>query len=250
MPLPRPLAAAAIATTLAVLCAGPPPAARAQLSGVEPALKRLEPQLRQAWRQDPFTAQRPFPKLRLLSGPGDSPCHGPYGAAAPLVRVCAGGRELQLDVQQLAALEGQFKDAGVAFAMAYGLGLSLVPPQPPGAPGPQATAGLQAACAAGSLLGRLPQAQNQAWIHRAMDAAAQSYDSSATPQLGNGPQRAYALASGLGATGLPCSGSAMARLASGALNAEAADWLRTRGPSVGLDILCRKPPDCPRRLGL
>jgi hypothetical protein len=153
--LQRPLAAAL--TALALLCSGPPLAVRAQLSGVEPALKRLEQQLRQAWRQDPFTAQRPFPKLRLLSGPGDSPCHGPYGAADPLVRVCAGGRKLQLDRQPLAALEGLSEEAGVAFALAYGLGLSLVPPQPPqppGAPGPQAIAGLQAACAAGSLLGR------------------------------------------------------------------------------------------------
>jgi hypothetical protein len=246
--LPRPLTAAL--TALAMLCIGPPLAVRAQLSSVEPALKRLEPQLRQAWRQDPFTAQRPFPALRLLSGPGDAPCQGPYGAAAPLVRVCEGGRELQLDGQQLAALEGLSEEAGVAFALAYGLGLSLVPPQPPGAPGPQATAGLQAACKAGSLLGRLPQAPNQEWISRALNAASQAYGSADAAQLGTGPQRAYALASGLGATELPCSGSTMARLASGALNAEAADWLRTRGPSVGLDILCRKPPACPRRLGL
>lgn len=221
--LPRPLAAAL--TTLALLCSGPPLAVRAQLTGVEPA-------------------------LRLLSGPGDSPCQGLYGAASPLVQVCAGGQELQLDRQQLAALEELSEEAGVAFALAYGLGLSLVPPQPPGAPGPQATAGLQAACAAGSLLGRVPQAKNQVWIHRAMDAAAQAYGSAAAGQLGTGPQRAFALASGLGATGLACSGPAMARLASGALDAEAADWLRTRRPSVGLDILCRQPPACPRRLGL
>jgi hypothetical protein len=246
MVLPRTLAMA-----LALLCASPPPlAVRAQTGSNELELLRLQQQLRQVWLQEPLTAQRPFPALQRVAGPGDPPCTGPFSAAAPLLQVCAAGGEIRLDGQQLAALQQMFGEGGVAFALAYGLGLALVPPQPPGAPGPQATAGLQAACAAGSLLGRLPQAQNQVWIQRALDAAAQAYGSAAAGQLGTGPQRAYALASGLGATELACSGSAMARLASGALDAEAADWLRTRGPSVGLDILCRQPPACPRGLGL
>lgn len=247
MPYPRTLA---VTFTALAFVGCLPRAVAAESADPDAVLRRLEPQLRRAWQQDPFTAQRPFPMLRLVSGTDVSPCSSPYAAAAPLVQVCAGGHELQLNRQQLAALEGLSDEAGVAFALAYGLGLSLVPPQPPGAPEPQATAGLQAACAAGSLLGRVPQAQNQGWISGALNAASQAYGSAVAGQLGTGPQRAYALASGLGATELPCSGPAMARLASGALDAEAADWLRTRGPSVGLDILCRQPPACPRRLGL
>ena len=138
----------------------------------------------------------------------------------------------------------------MAFALAYGLGLTLVPPQPPGAPLPAATAALQAACAAGTLLGLLPQASRQASLKGVVEAAAQAYGSAASAQLGTGPQRAYALASGIGATELPCSAAAMARLASGALNAEAAAWLRDRGPGVGFDLLCRQPPACPRRPGI
>jgi hypothetical protein len=246
MVLPRTLAMA-----LALLCASHPPlAVRAQIVSNELELLRLQQQLRQVWLQEPLTAQRPFPALQRVAGPGDPPCTGPFSAAAPLLQVCAAGGEIRLDGQQLAALQQMFGEGGVAFALAYGLGLSLVPPQPPGAPGPQATAGLQAACAAGSLLGRLPQAQRQAWIGQALNAAAEAYDSAAAGQLGTGPQRAYALASGLGATGLPCDSAAMAHLASGALDTEAAQLQRNRGLSVGLDILCRQPPACPRRLGL
>jgi hypothetical protein len=246
MVLPRTLAMA-----LALLCASHPPlAVRAQTVSNELELLRLQQQLRQVWLQEPLTAQRPFPALQRVAGPGDPPCTGPFSAAAPLLQVCAAGGEIRLDGQQLAALQQMVGEGGVAFALAYGLGLSLVPPQPPGAPGPQATAGLQAACAAGSLLGRLPQAQRQAWIGQALNAAAEAYDSAAAGQLGTGPQRAYALASGLGATGLPCDSAAMAHLASGALDTEAAQLQRNRGLSVGLDILCRQPPACPRRLGL
>lgn len=225
-------------------------AVRAQTSSPEVALGRLRPQLQDAWQGHPFTAQRPFPMLRLVEGSAEATCNGPFGAAAPLLQVCAGGRELWLDRQQLASLQEIYGEGAMAFALAYGLGLTLVPPQPPGAPQPPATAGLQAACYAGTLLGSLPPASRQQALKGILEAAAEAYGSAAADQLGTGPQRAYALASGIGATGLPCSAAAMARLASGALNDQAAAWLRARGPGVGFDLLCRQPPACPRRLGI
>jgi hypothetical protein len=76
----------------------------------------------------------------------------------------------------------------------------------------------------------------------------QAYSSSdgLAAQLGTGPQRAFALYSDIGATNLLCSANAMARLASGAI--PLGQFPKDRGPSVGLDLSCRQPPACPRRL--
>ena len=60
------------------------------------------------------------------------------------------------------------------------------------------------------------------------------------------PQRAYAVLSGMGGTSLDCGTAAMARLASGALSLE--PFLANRGTSVGIEVFCRQPPACPRRL--
>jgi hypothetical protein len=52
----------------------------------------------------------------------------------------------------------------------------------------------------------------------------------------------------MGGTTLDCGAAAMARLASGAMSLE--PNLATRDTSVGIEMFCRHPPACPRRLNL
>jgi hypothetical protein len=131
--------------------------------------------------------------------------------------------------------------------VAYGLGQGLTPPS---AATPPATSALRAACAAGTLLAAvpLPAADRRLLLNNAISAGEQGFPSSAAPQLGTGPQRAYALLSGMGGTPLDCGTAAMGRLASGAEPLEA--FMATRGTSVGIDKFCRQPPACPRRLSV
>ncbi|MFM9101532.1 MAG: hypothetical protein ACKOPS_09410, partial [Cyanobium sp.] len=154
-----------------------------------------------------------------------------------------------LQRNKMAALHGVFGEAAELFVVAYGLGQSLVASPAGPAPAPQpATAALRAACNAGTLLAALPipPAERRLLLNNAISAGEQAFSSSASSQIGTGPQRAYALLSGMGGTPLDCSTAAMARLAGGAEPLEA--FLATRGTSVGIDVFCRQPPACPRRL--
>ena len=81
----------------------------------------------------------------------------------------------------------------------------------------------------------------------AIRTASQSFPASAAGHLGTGPQRAYAVLSGLGATALDCEPAAMARLAAGQVQVD--PDLGSRGPgSLGLEVAWRKlpAPACPR----
>jgi hypothetical protein len=171
-----------------------------------------------------------------------------FPASGPLVRVCPSGGVIQVRRSKLTALHGVFGEAAALFVVAYGLGQTLTHGAPSTTPTPTATAGLQAACAAGTLLAAvpLPAADRQLLLNNAISAGEQGFPSSAAPQLGTGPQRAYALLSGMGGTPLHCGTAAMDRLASGAEPLEA--FMATRGTSVGINKFCRQPPACPRRL--
>ncbi|MFM9103333.1 MAG: hypothetical protein ACKOPS_19175, partial [Cyanobium sp.] len=113
---------------------------------------------------------------------------------------------------------------------------------------PAAPPGLRAAGAAGTRLaaGPVPAADRRLLRSPAFAAGEQGFPASAAPQLGTGPQRAYALLSGMGGTSLDCGAAAMGRLASGAEPLEA--FMATRGPGVGIETFCRQPPPCPRGL--
>jgi hypothetical protein len=92
----------------------------------------------------------------------------------------------------------------------------------------------------------LPAADRRLVLNNAISAGEQGFPSSAAPRLGTGPQRAYAILSGMGGTPIDCGTAAMNRLASGAEPLEA--FMATRGTSVGIDKFCRQPPLCPRGL--
>ncbi len=77
---------------------------------------------------------------------------------------------------------------------------------------------MRAACLAGTLLGAITSGDRKSETQRldaAIRTASQSFPASAAGHLGTGPQRAYAVLSGLGATALDCEPVALARLAGG-----------------------------------
>jgi hypothetical protein len=220
---------------------------------VDQELREVTAQMQRVWQRDPISAGRPFPAVRLVDAIDAKACPGAsFPASRALLLACPERGEILLVRQELEANRSLFGPGPgvVAFVVAYGLGQWLGAPLPPGAPGPAATLGLQAACRAGTLLGAAASANRQIESQRidaAIRTAAQGFASSAVGQLGTGPQRAYAVLTGLGATAVDCGAAAMARLAAGQL-AIPVD-LGTRGPgSLGLELSCRQPPACPRRL--
>jgi hypothetical protein len=253
---------------LASLCAVVPAAAPLGSAATaspasEQAVKQATAQLQRVWQQDPLTARRPFPAIRLEQTVSTAACSSPaFPASGPLVLSCPGHGDIQLQRSKVAALHDVFGEAAALFVVAYGLGQNLIhatattvpkpsaPPAMASPSAPAATPGLRAACAAGTLLAAvpLPAADRRLLLNNAISAGEQGFPSSAAPQLGTGPQRAYALLSGMGGTPLNCGTAAMDRLASGAEPLEA--FMATRGTSVGIDKFCRQPPACPRRLGV
>jgi hypothetical protein len=239
---------------LAVPATGPLPTAAAESLSRNQSLRQASDSLRRVWHQDPLTAHRPFPAIHLVQAGGNAVClSAAFPASGPLVLSCPGSGDILVQGDKLAALHGVFGEAAELFVVAYGLGQALIHATPSTAPNPSApaaTPGLRAACAAGTLLAAvpLPAADRRLLLNNAISAGEQGFPSSAAPQLGTGPQRAYALLSGMGGTPLDCGSAAMGRLASGAEPLEA--FMATRGTSVGIDKFCRQPPACPRRLSV
>jgi hypothetical protein len=239
-----------LACLLALLIAhGPSGLAAQPASNADSTLRQMGESLRRVWRRDPLTATRPFPALRVVEQAGATCASAPFPASGPLLLVCPDQGEILVHRAKLAALHGVFGDAAEAFVVAYGLGQSLIPPQPADPSLPPATAGLRAACMAGTLLATMPipAADRRLVLNNAISAGEQAFASSTAPRLGTGPQRAYALFSGMGGTSLDCGATAMARLGGGEVNLES--FLAIRGTSVGLADFCREPPECPRWLG-
>ena len=237
----------------------PLPTEAAESPSSEQALRQATAQLQRVWQQDPLTARRPFPAIRLVETASSADCpSAAFPASGSLVLVCTSNGQILLQPSKLAA--GVFGEAAALFVVAYGLGQILIHSAPSATPNPSApaapatpaasaaTPGLQAACAAGTLLAALPipAAYRRLVLNNAISAGEQAFPSSAAPQLGTGLQRAYALLSGMGGTALDCGRAAMDRLARGAEPPEAS--MATRGTGVGIDKFCRQPPVCPRGL--
>ena len=141
-------------------------------------------------------------------------------------------------------------NGAIAFLVVYGLGQGLVAPLPATAPLPAATPGLRAACLAGTLLGAITSGDRESQTQRlnaAIRTASQSFPASAAGQLGTGPQRAYAVLSGLGATALDCEPVPLARLAGGQEKVDP-DLSNRRPGSLGLKVSGCQPSACPRPL--
>ena len=239
----------------------PLPTEAAESPSSEQALRQATAHLQRVWQQDPLTARRPFPAIRLVETASNADCpSAAFPASGPLVLVCPSNGQILLQLSKHDALHGVFGEAAALFVVAYGLGQTLIHSAPSATPNPSASAspatpaasaatrGLRAACVAGTLIAAvpLPAADRRLLLNNAISAGEQGFPASAAPQLGTGPQRAYALLSGMGGTPLDCGTTAMGRLASGAEPLEA--FMATRGTGVGIDKFCRQPPACPRRL--
>ena len=242
--------ATVVALTVALRLGSAPAAAD---PGVDAELQRAVQastgQLRTSWVADPATARRPFPAVQLLPpGMNVSGACTPGATAsdpAPTAVYCPSRGAVLLDHDLLALVAYRLhKQPAVAYWIAVGLAEHL---QPPGATLPPAAASLQTSCLAGVLLGA-SGSPRPAMADRWAKAAARAYGDHTSETVGTSSQRAWALLSGLGAaTGLDCSAADMTRLAAGQVSIPAD--LGTRGPgSLGLEVSCRQPPSCPRRL--
>jgi len=240
--------ATVVALTVALRLGSAPAAAAPGVDAeIQRAVQVSTAQLRTSWAADPATARRPFPAVQLLP-PGlnvSNTCTpgAPASDPAPTALYCPSSGAVLLDYDLLALAYRLHKQPAVAYWIAVGLVEHL---QPPVATLRPAAARLQTSCLAGVLLGAsgspLPNTAD-GW----MRAAARAYGDSASATVGTSSQRAWGLLSGLGATDLDCSAAAMTRLAAGQVPIPAD--LGIRGPgSLGLEVSCRQPPSCPRRL--
>jgi hypothetical protein len=219
--------------------------------GVDAELQRAvqasTAQLRTSWAADPATVRRPFPAVQLLP-PGlnvSGACTpgAPASDPAPTAVYCPSRGAVLLDHDLLALVYRLHQQPAVAYWIAVGLAEHL---QPPGATLPPAAASLQTSCLAGVLLGA-SGSPRPAMADRWAKAAARAYGDHTSETVGTSSQRALALLSGLGATDLDCTAPDMTRLAAGQVSIP--PDLGTRGPgSLGLEVSCRQPRSCPRRL--
>ncbi len=153
----------------------------------------------------------------------------PAREPAPTAIYCASRDAVVLQHDLLTLAYRLHQNSAVSYWIAVGLAESLRPREDALTP---VASSLQVSCLAGVLLGATGPAQSADATDRSVKAAAKAHGD---------------LFSGLGATSLDCGAAAMARLAAGQVPIPSD--LGTRGPgSLGLEVSCRQPPACPRRL--
>jgi hypothetical protein len=227
-----------------------PPATANPISTTDLAavVEASKAQLRRSWAADPATARLPFPRVELLP-PGvelSGACTpgAPVREPAPTAIYCARRDAVVLQHDLLTLAHRLHQSPAVTYWIAVGLAERVRPRDAALTP---AASSLQVSCLAGVLVGAIGPAQSADATDKSVKAAAKAYGDLFSRAVGTGPQRAYALLSGLGATSLDCGAAAMARLATGQVSIP--PDLSTRGPgSLGLEVSCRQPPACPRRL--
>jgi hypothetical protein len=205
-------------------------------------------QLRNSWAADPATARLPFPRVQLLPQGVDvsGACSpgAPAREAAPTAIYCASRATVLLQHDLLSLAYRINKARAVSYWIAVGLAEYVRPRQEGLSP---AASSLQTSCVAGVLLGATGTPQPAEAADRYLSAAAKAYGDLFSAVVGTGPQRAFAVLSGFGATSLDCGATAMARLAADQVPIPLG--LGIRGPgSLGMEVSCRQPPACPRRL--
>ena len=224
---------------------GATPASTAELTL---AVQTSTEKLRKSWSSDPTTAQLPFPQVHLLPQGVDviGACTpgAPAPEPAPTAIYCVRRAAVLLEHDMLVIAYRIHKTHAVDYWIAVGLAESVRPSHTTFTP---AVTSLQTSCLAGVLLGATGSAQHADTTDRYVKAAAKAYGDQSSGLVGSSSQRAYAVLTGMGATGLDCSAAAMARLATGQVTIN--PDLGIRGPgSLGLEVSCRQPPACPRRL--
>ncbi|QPN56631.1 hypothetical protein I1E95_16530 [Synechococcus sp. CBW1107] len=243
--------AAALATPAAVAAPGPSAA-------LEVAVETVSGALRQAWNGDPATAALPWPTLRLVpSGSGVlASCPSAGGASTDTSALfCEATGELLLDAKGLSSEQERYGSWGLAYWIATGLGQFFLARQNSGSASPGPAVNLQAVCLAGVLLDSSPGLTPRTPAQK-LSPARSAYGSVDASLQGTRSQRAYALLSGFGATASPCTATAMEGLAADRVGdpkllGEVGEDPGNRALSSVSDTLnmtCRKPLRCPRRI--
>ncbi len=225
---------------------------------LEAAVVAVSGPLRQAWKSDPATAAVPWPTPRLVSSADGllASCPSARGASADTSALyCPASGELLLDPKGLSGERERYGSWGLAYWVATGLGQAFLSRQSVGTASPGPALNLQAICLAGVLLDSSPGLKPSTSAQR-LSPARTAFASTDAATQGTRSQRAYALLSGFGATGSPCTASAMDGLATdrvsdpkllGELGKEPDRALSS--VSDALNVTCRKPLRCPRRVG-
>jgi hypothetical protein len=221
-------------------------------SSIDPELSAVvvasTAQLRRSWAADPTTARLPFPRVQLLPQGVDVSGACTSGASSrdpvPTAMYCTNRASILLQHDLLSLAYRLNKAPAVSYWIAVGLAETGKTREAGLSP---AASSLQTSCMAGVLLGATGTPQPADAVDRYLSAAAKAYGDLFREAVGTGPQRAFAVLSGFGSTSLDCSAPAMAKLAADQVHIP--HDLGVRGPgSLGMDVSCRQPPACPRRL--
>ena len=218
--------------------------------------------LKQAWKTDPRTRDKPFPSITPISQgiQGQQECqNNPFATQDALATYCAKEGRVLIDsqrIESLAAHNGEWDAAvwiavSLSQAISYESGLRIEEKI-------EKAFNLQIFCFAGVLLGQASGLKTPT-DGRILSAAFLAYPSHLDGSQGTGAQRSYALLTGLGGTASDCEDPSMFKLAKG----EPPDRNRFQGLAFNPDrstgngaidevmkALCLpKPPQgCPRRL--
>ena len=207
--------------------------------------------LQGAWAADPQASRRPLPPVTPVpEGSLQERCPSEAGriGSAP-VAYCPALKQVLVDSLAIEVASGGQGQIGVVFWIAFGLSQSLLSAIAPAGESVPAEKSLQTTCLAGVILAG-SNAVGADGLSRALKLIRLSPVLRNREQFGSVRQQSYALLTGIGRTESDCSAASMAGLAQDAVPDR--DLLRQleprRGSGIGIEIFCRQPPSCPRRL--
>ncbi|MEY4354221.1 MAG: putative neutral zinc metallopeptidase [Cyanobacteriota bacterium] len=248
----------ALTQLLCALCPQPLAVAQSSPPVDAVAIDAIARSLTGIWLAQPSLQPRQPPALEFLRRGLSVKAACPQSSDQVLpAAYCPTSHRLLIDPDRMDDTRDHFRLGGLVFWIARGYGQALVMANPSSRP-PSRLQNLQATCLAGTLLGLMPstpQQPLQTTLNQALRATLADFDPEQTPSEGKASQRAYAFLTGTGATRLSCSSAALSPLAAEDPQVPDREILllfsdQLRGPSVGFDQFCRRPPQptCPRPL--
>lgn len=247
----RLLALCSMAAQPLVMAQSPASLDRASVEAISQSLSGI-------WINHPLLQQKQPPVVAILpKGAGLKVACPEAGDQDLPAAYCPGPHRVLIDPVRMADTLDHFRQGGMAFWLARGFGQAMLSAPSHGRV-PSRLENLQATCLAGTLLGLLPSQPGtplQRTLSQGLKATLADFDPDQAPSQGKAGQRAYAFLTGTGATRLSCSRTELTPLAAGEPQVPDQEILlqfsdRLRGPGVGFDQFCRKPPQpiCPRPL--
>ena len=258
MQFPMDLRGGAVILLLCTLCTQPMAVAQSSPPVDDVTIDAIARSLSRIWLAQPLIQPQQPPGLEVLRRGLSVKAACPQSSDQVLpAAYCPSTHRLLIDPDRLDETRDQFRQGGLAFWIARGYGQALVLANSSSSP-PSRLQNLQATCLAGTLLGLMPSTPEQplqSTLNQALKTTLADFDPEQAPSQGKAAPRAYAFLTGTGATRLSCSSAALTPLAAEDPQVPDGEILllfsdQLRGPSVGFDQFCRRPPQptCPRPL--